>query len=90
MSLCEKIAAGLRDGAGIEKSEAERLAAKVIEWGEKHGISGERHYWPAKARPLSAEERDQAIRAEYRPGNLVEICEKYSVSRAAVYRALKR
>lgn len=88
MNISEAIKAGLEE-AGVSKKRAGELTRKVITWGAENGLAGERVYWPARARPLSPTERDAAIRKEFRPGRLREVCEKYGVGRETVYKALR-
>jgi len=87
-SLFDTIRDGLQEGARLPPEDAERIAIAVIEWGAETGIAGAEYYWPAKVQGQSLEQRNEAIRGEFDGTNLKAICQKYSVGKTTVYRAI--
>jgi Mor family transcriptional regulator len=90
LTLCELLAAGLRDTCGMTEQAAKDAAVQLIAWGAERGHSGSEYYWPARATLLSAEERDALIRKEFSGGNLKEVCKKFGCSHVTVYRAMHK
>lgn len=90
MSLCKLLLEGLEDAGGLEPEEVERLAAHLVDFGAKQGVSATYIYWPSRFRLLTPDEQAEAIRQAWKGNNVKEICAQFGIGKSTVYRALKR
>lgn len=86
LTLIAETAEDLRLMGGYSEEEARRIAAMVVK-GECLRYGGDRRYtpvWPYR------QERDEAIRAEFKGCNSGDVCRKYGISRSRLYQIVGR
>ena len=88
ISLTDLITKALTE-TGSSAKQAQALAERIIVWGAKNNVAGDKYYWPQSYRPLSPEERAEGIRADFTGGNLKEICSQYRVTPQTVYNIIR-
>ena len=88
-SLPEVLTQALQAAGEMDEAAAGELARRIVRWGAKNGFARSEYYWPIAA-SADRKARNVAIRAEFNGRNLREICRRYGVSVATVYRAVRQ
>jgi len=88
-SLPEVLTQALQVAGEMDEAAAGELVRRIVRWGAENGFARSEYYWPA-ATPEDRRSRDAAIRAEFNGRNLLEVCRRYGVSPATVYRAARQ
>ena len=68
---------------------AQTMIEQILQTAAAMGYAGSDYYLPS-LQHMTRAERNARIRAEFKGGNLREICRKYSVSARTVYYACRR
>lgn len=79
----------IREAEAMPEVRASRLAEAVIQ-GLKKRMAGESIYIASGLTMRERCARDKAIRAEYNGRNRVDVCQKYGVSKAHLFRIIAR
>lgn len=88
-TLTDVLEASLSKGLGVQHTVARELAEAIMRNAAALGLGGTEYYLPSCS-PATRAERNCRIRAEFNGQNLRYVCRKYGVSRATVYRVVKR
>lgn len=90
MSFGCALVSAIERGCDLDRKKAVELAEKIINGGAENGDAEIRYYWPQKFMGLDSVARDEAIRTDFTGRNLKEVCDRYGVSPATVYRAVNQ
>jgi len=88
-SLPDVLAQALQAAGEMDEAAAGELARRIVRWGAENGFARSEYYWPT-ATPEDRRARDAAIRTEFNGRNLRDVCRRYGVSPATVYRAARQ
>lgn len=88
-TFTDVISAGLQGFCQMQPAAAADLARAIARAAAKLGHAGSEYYLPA-LHSMTRTERNDAIRREFNGRNLADVCRKYGVHRATVYRIVRR
>lgn len=74
---------------GMPAHVAATLADELIRVASARHHAGAEYYLPTTTR-LTREERDAAIRRDWRENNVRDLCRRHGVSRSTLYRVVRR
>jgi len=73
----------------LPEGAARTMVEQILQTAAAMGHAGCEYYLPS-LQHMTRAERNARIRAEFKGGNLREVCRKFSVSERTVYRACRR